>query len=74
MNVSRDKDRLLDSDQVAEHFGVTVNAVRRWARDGVIPHFRASHRIMRFRLADVESALAVRAMRTVELRSDRGDG
>jgi predicted site-specific integrase-resolvase len=50
---------LVDADAVAAHFRVSVEAVRRWARDGRIPSFRANQRIVRFRLSDVERALAV---------------
>lgn len=55
---------LVSAEEVANHFNVSVEAVRRWARDRRIPSFRANQRIVRFRLSDVERALA----RPVELR------
>lgn len=48
---------LVDADAVADHFGVSIEAVRRWARTGLIPSFRANQRIVRFRLSEVEAAL-----------------
>src|SRR5438105_67327 len=52
----RADDPLLTSNQVACWLGVKVETVRDWARRGRIPCLRASRRIIRFRMADVERA------------------
>ncbi len=49
---------LVDSTAIAERFGVTVQTVRRWVRDGVIPCIRPTRRIVRFRLDDVEKSFS----------------
>ena len=64
---SEHQNELVSAETVADHFHVSVEAVRRWARDGRIPSFRANQRIDRFRLSDIERALAQPA----EARADR---
>ncbi len=51
------KERLSDARDVAARFGVTVECVRRWVRERRIPYIRASRKIVRFRLNEVEAAL-----------------
>ena len=53
--------RLVDSVGLANHFGVSVGTVRKWARDGVVPSFRVSRRVIRFRIREVESVLSGRS-------------
>lgn len=48
---------LVNTEAVARHFGVTRDTVSRWVRDNLIPYFRPSRNIVRFRLHDVEAAL-----------------
>lgn len=56
MNTTK-QTRLVDSDEVARRFGVTVGTVNRWVREGVIPCIRPSRRIVRFDLQAVEQAV-----------------
>lgn len=56
MQTADDTD-FLTADQLAERFGVRVEAVRRWARNGCVPCFRPSRRVVRFRLIDVMDAV-----------------
>lgn len=51
----------VNANQVAEHFGVTVETVRRWVRERRIPCIWISRRVVRFHIPDVERALLVRA-------------
>ncbi|MCK6574671.1 helix-turn-helix domain-containing protein [Myxococcota bacterium] len=46
--------------EVAERFRVSTETVRRWARSGRVPTFRAGL-LLRFDLAEVEAALRVPA-------------
>ena len=48
---------LLTSKDLAKCFGVSVETVRAWVRDGRIPYIRASRKIVRFRMDEVEAAL-----------------
>jgi excisionase family DNA binding protein len=48
---------LLTSKDLAARFGVSVETVRGWVRDGRIPCIRASRKIVRFRIDEVEDAL-----------------
>lgn len=50
-------DPLVTAERVAEHFGVRVGAVNAWVRARRIPCVRASRRVVRFRLSEVEAAL-----------------
>ena len=40
-------------EQVAEHLKLAENTIRRWVRNGEIPHHRIN-RVIRFRLSEVE--------------------
>ncbi len=55
--------RLVASDEVARHFGVTIGTVNRWVRDAVIPCIRPTRRIVRFDLEAVERAVAKASQR-----------
>lgn len=55
------QDRLVTAEAVARYFHVSPSAIHRWVHDGTIPFVRASRRIVRFRIADVERALTHRA-------------
>ena len=46
--------RLVTSEEVAQHFNVTLGTVNRWVRDAVIPCIRPTRRIVRFDLNAVE--------------------
>ena len=48
---------LLTSRQIAEQFGVTVDTVRTWVRQGRIPFVRVTRRTIRFDPAQVVAAL-----------------
>ena len=48
---------LFTSKDIAQRFGVKVETVRAWVRDGRIPCIRASRKIVRFRIEEVEAAL-----------------
>ena len=50
---------LVTSNAIAKHFGVTVGTINRWVRDNRIPYVRPSRRIVRFRIKEVEAALAI---------------
>ncbi len=49
---------LVDATMLAERFVVTVATINAWVREGRIPYIRASRKIVRFVLADVEAALS----------------
>ncbi|NLX21650.1 MAG: helix-turn-helix domain-containing protein [Phycisphaerae bacterium] len=51
--------KLVNADDVARRFGVTVATVRRWVRESRVPALRPSRRVVRFDLQAVESALSV---------------
>jgi excisionase family DNA binding protein len=48
---------LVTAQEVAQRFGVTVGTVNRWTREHRIPCMRASRRVVRYTLADVEAAI-----------------
>jgi phage terminase Nu1 subunit (DNA packaging protein) len=56
--------KLVTADVVADQYGVTVAAVRRWTRAGIVPAYRPSQRVVRYDLAEVRSALAQRGGQT----------
>jgi len=43
--------------ELAVYFGVTVATVNRWVRERRIPFIRASRRVVRFHIPEVERAL-----------------
>lgn len=49
--------RLYTTEEIAKHFGVTVETVQGWVRKQRIPCVRPSRRIIRFNLDDVEKTL-----------------
>jgi excisionase family DNA binding protein len=49
---------LANAKAVAEHFGVTVATVYTWTRQGRIPCIRPSRGVVRFRMDEVERAIA----------------
>ena len=49
---------LVDAGKLAKRFNVTVATVNTWVREGRIPYIRASRKVVRFVLADVETALS----------------
>lgn len=49
---------LVSTKTIANRFGVTVQAVRRWVRDGRVPCYRVSRRTVRFKVSEVERAIA----------------
>ena len=55
--INANPDQFVDAEAVAKHFGVAIPTINRWVREGRIPCVRASRRIVRFRLAEVEDAL-----------------
>lgn len=57
MRETQSQSILVTTEAVAVHFGVSIGTVNVWVRKGRIPCVRASRRIIRFRLADVEEAL-----------------
>ena len=56
--MNADESKPVTADDVARHFNVTIDTVRRWVRQGRIPFIRPSRRVVRFHLLAVESALA----------------
>lgn len=50
--------RPLTPGQVAELFGVTIDAVANWADEGKLPSFRTPGGHRRFHQADVDALLA----------------
>ena len=57
MSDSRNKIELVDAATLAERFSVTVATVNAWVREGRIPYIRASRKVIRFIMTDVEAAL-----------------
>lgn len=51
------EDRLITTRELAEQFGVCDETVQTWVRQGRIPCFRPSRKVIRFRMNDVERAL-----------------
>ena len=51
------QDGLLTLQQVAEFFGISARTLRRWRQRGLLPAIRIAGTV-RFRLADLEHALA----------------
>lgn len=51
-------EQLGTAEDVARRFGVSVATVNRWVRNGAIPCFRPSRRVVRFDIVAVEHALA----------------
>lgn len=43
------------TNDVAEHFGVSVRTVRRWVADGYLKPVRVGPRLIRFRPEDIEA-------------------
>ena len=54
---SVDRDNLLTAAELAERLGVKPGTVLGWYRKGRIPARKLSHKVLRFDLADVLSAL-----------------
>jgi excisionase family DNA binding protein len=50
-------DDLLTAPELAARLGVRPGTVLAWHREGKIPGLRLTHKVLRFRLADVLSAL-----------------
>lgn len=48
---------LVEIQQVADHFGVTVKTVRVWLREGNVPAYRVGPHLLRFDLDEVEAAV-----------------
>lgn len=48
---------LLTAEEVAAHFRVKAETVRGWARQGIVPSIKLSHKMVRYRLDDVIEAL-----------------
>jgi predicted site-specific integrase-resolvase len=53
--------KLVDAQVLAKRYAVSVETVRKWTRQGVIPCIRPSRRIARYDIAEVETALKARA-------------
>jgi excisionase family DNA binding protein len=51
-------DPLLSAAEAADLLGVDPETVRRWARDRKVTHIRLPSGQLRFRLEDIEEALA----------------
>ena len=58
MHVNTTDNTLVDARAVARRFGVTRGTVRKWVRERRIPCIRASRRVVRFRIDEVEAAVA----------------
>ena len=43
---------------IASTYSVSPRTVRRWMADGLIPYYRCSSQLVRFKVAEVEQALA----------------
>ena len=52
---------LVSAEVIAENFGVTIETVLRWARDKVIPSYRPSWRVIRFKVDEVERSLSAQS-------------
>lgn len=48
---------LLTAEEIAAHFRVKPETVRGWARQGIVPSIKLSHKMVRYRLDDVIEAL-----------------
>ncbi len=49
---------LVTAEAIAERYGVTVETVRRWTRNGLIPCLRPSRSTVRYRPDEVDRAIA----------------
>ncbi len=50
---------LVGPEVLAQDYGVEATTVRRWAREGRIPHIRVSNKILRFDRQRVLEALEI---------------
>ncbi len=57
---------LVDSQALARHFGVGIETVRNWVRDGRVPCIRPTRKTVRFDLAEVERAVRVNSIPALE--------
>lgn len=53
-------DRLLNTRQVAERYGVSPETILRWWRCGKLPGYRLASNVLRFDPAEVDAFLAAR--------------
>jgi len=58
---------LVTARDLAAYFGVTVETVNRWVRENRVPFIRASRRVVRFRIAEVERVLRGRSAKEGEI-------
>lgn len=49
---------LVDAADLAAHFGVTVTTIHRWVRERRVPCVCVTRKTVRFRIPDVENAMA----------------
>jgi excisionase family DNA binding protein len=64
-NVGRSLDKLVGKTAVAEYFDVTVRTVEYWMRAKKIPFYKVAGTV-RFRLSEIEQALARCRVREVQ--------
>jgi|GEM_PF-4790917 len=48
--------RFVSSKEIAEMYGISQSAIRRYARIGLLPHVRIG-KLIRFQVAEVDAAL-----------------
>lgn len=51
-------ERLVNKKAVAEHFGVCPKTVDNWIASGKLTAYRIGNRCVRFKVSEIESALA----------------
>jgi excisionase family DNA binding protein len=59
---------LVDSKSVAKRFGVSIETVRAWTRQGRIPCIRVNRATVRYSLQEVEKAIEKPIRRNDEVR------
>jgi excisionase family DNA binding protein len=57
--ISNDRNDYVTAEEVGTYLRLKSNTVVAWARQGRIPFYRFSRKIIRYRLADVVAALEI---------------
>ena len=70
-NLTPDPTALLTERQVAEHFGLTIHALRAWRHRGGGPVFAKLGSAVRYRPADVEAWVAANLVTSTSAAGER---
>lgn len=51
------ENELLTTRQLAKRLRVTIHTIRRWAREGKLPHLRIGPKVIRFSWLEIQNAV-----------------